>query len=473
MALAAQAQFPIGHANAGRRYAPSLFAEPLWLDNANYGYRIQGAPPGAAALIMVSAHRHDQLLSGLQVYLSLDPADILVTHFGTTDATGQARFSIPLMGPDVPALAGLTAYAQAAVADPASPGNYGTSQGVLLEVDLHPLCAVGNFATGIVLLDPFAGTQTAVTGFPAGTAAYEAVFANGGRDLFVATSNGLFVVDTLAPVPTATLLAGGPFYSIVWDRVHHRIYAVSSAGLNVVDGNRSSPAFGSTITQTPSSMNNLAISADGKVLAGNDFAYTLERRDSDPSSPSYLQILPAPPLPIVFTFGVSVGRVNLSPDGRVASIVVTQGSPLQTSCTASTASRDNGSTTTPVTPGYQPLSSSTHPWLSQAFGSLATRDGSALVVVGGTSIIRVELDLSSPSNLVRTTTTVAPPSAFLGSYDGLTPSGRFLVRHEFSLLSLPVAGTYSLVEVSTGAVTPWITVPNTPAFSQAPVAVWR
>ena len=130
LASSLEAQFPIGHATPIGSYTPSLGAEPLWLGNTGFGYRIHHAPPGGSAFVALSAQRVDQVISGLQIYV--DVANILISHVGPVDASGHAFLPFPLGGPENPALAGIQAYAQAAVDDPASPGSFGATAGLLL-----------------------------------------------------------------------------------------------------------------------------------------------------------------------------------------------------------------------------------------------------------------------------------------------------------------------------------------------------
>src|SRR6188472_1618986 len=101
------AQFPIGHATPIGPYTPSLGAEPLWLGNIGFGYRIQNAPPGGSAFVALSAQRVDQVISGLQIYV--DVGNIIISHVGPVDARGQAFLPAPFGGPEIPALAGIQA----------------------------------------------------------------------------------------------------------------------------------------------------------------------------------------------------------------------------------------------------------------------------------------------------------------------------------------------------------------------------
>lgn len=472
LAPVAPAQFPFGHATPVGGSTPSLFAEPLYLGNAGFGYRIRGAPPGGSALVALSTQRQDQLVGGLQVYLDL--GGIFVTHSAPVDGLGQALLPFPLPGPDDPGLAGLEVYAQAAVTDPASPGALGTTQAVLLELTLHPVLAYCQLvAGGSYLVDPFTGVASPIGGLP--SAAGGPVFGNGGRDLFLAVNDGVYVVDTLVDPPVATNLGVGAG-ALAWDRVHHRLYVLSySLGvLKVVDGDRASAGFGTVLTEVPSNAIKLALSGDGSILALVDGSGGLERRISDPASPAYLQPLPTAPSPIVISppFEYAAG-LHLSPDGRVASISVL----TVTLGFTTVVHRHDGATNQWIdhgpAAGYQPFTQgSVFPTLPQSFSLFATRDGSALFLSGPFSVKRVGLDLADPSSLAITTTPVAPLS-FGSEYVSVSPSGRFLVRRDYPPFNQTGPNTLSLVDVETGAVTPWVTVPGLGGQSSTPSSAWR
>jgi hypothetical protein len=478
LALPLSAQFPIGHATPVSGYAPALFAEPLWIGNPGYGYRIQGAPPGGAAFIGVSEFRQDQVISGLQVYLDLGA--IVSTHSATLDAAGRAFISIPLGSPDHPALTGLQFYAQGAVSDPAT-NALGTTEAVLVEITAHPMLAYTSWAGSLYLVDPVAGTTTPVSGLTVPQPIRDAVFGNGGRDLFLATGTGIKVVDTVAANPQAVNLAPGFIGPLAWDRVHQRLYATdSSAGaLLVIDGNRSSPAFGSVIAQTPDASTWISTSADGKQLVLTTFQGVLTRRNGDPTSAGYLQLLPTPPTPFnASVFGTSVDRVHLSPDGRIATVPVHQ-APLPATTnlhrldTVAGIWLDHSAGAA----GYQALSIATHPSIPMTFAFHPTRDGSNAILTGhggSGNAARLDFDLHSPIGVTTATTSAPnPPSGFITySYLGLTPSGRFLLRQEINMFS-PQAGILSLVEVSSGGQTPLVNIPGPPSGGQQPLAVWR
>ena len=198
------------------------------------------------AFLAVSWQRLDQVIGGLQIYVDV-PA-IFATYGTAVDASGQAFIPVAFPGPEDPGLAGLQAYAQAAVEDPASPGSLGTTQGLLLEVTLHPVLAIGQ-TTGLDFVDVL---TSATTTLAAASSAY--VFGNGGRDLFFLANGGISVVDTALAPSTPLPLVGGISGSLAWDRVHRRLYVQSfaAATLFVIDGDRTSPSFGAILTQTSS-----------------------------------------------------------------------------------------------------------------------------------------------------------------------------------------------------------------------------
>jgi len=473
--LTVEAQFPIGHATPVSGQAAALFAEPLWIGNPAYGYRVRGAPPGGSVIVGISAARQDQIIGGLQAYLDL--SSLVITHAATADANGRASVPFALSSPDDPALTGLQLYAQAAVTDPAIAGSLGTTQGVLLEITLHPMLAYTSWANLLWLIDPVEGSSKSVAGLPAGFTARSAIFANGGRDLFVAADGGLIVVDTLSPTPQAQSLAAGNWSSLAWDRVRRRLYALNpfAQTLTAFDGDRASPAFGTILAQVSEPSQSVAIDAAGDVLAlVNSQNGLLTRRDPNPASPTYLQAIPTPPPPIAINFGTFVGAVRVTPDGRVISIGVSSPVPPATtvihrfdSFLGAWIDHD------PVTAGYQPFGAGNHP-VPLSFGWYPTRDGDAAILPSLGTVNRVELDLASPTTFVISPTPVAPIGAGL-DYLGLTPSGRFLLRRDYSTFNPPSTPLpLQLVEVTTGWATPLATLPGASgALSGAGIAVWR
>jgi hypothetical protein len=85
------------------------------------------------------------------------------------------------------------------------------------------------------------------------------------------------------------------------------------------------------------------------------------RREADPASPSYLQNVPTPPSGAIPQFGSFPGRVQVSPDGRVISLPVTNAVGLATTSVhrfdglaGAWIDHDPGVT------GTQPLAAATH-----------------------------------------------------------------------------------------------------------------
>jgi hypothetical protein len=382
---------------------------------------------------------------------------------------------VPLPGPDIVALAGADFHAQAAVTDPAT-GEFGTTQGLLLEVVLHPMLAFATTETGLVLFDLVAGTTTPVTAFPAGTVFFDAVFGNGGADLFVATDSGLYVIDTLAPAPTPVLLTPGIWKSLVWDRVYNRLIGVFTlfGVVRIVDGDRASATFGTIIGQTGTISGSaawVALSADGRLIAVINNFGSLDRVHADPTAPNYLTLIQTPPL-TVFGFGTTVGRVLLSPDGRVAAVPLTDTfAAPQTNVWRFDGGAGQWMDQSPLF-GLQALSALTVPGVPSGFGILPAREGSHWVLTSTTAIVRLRLDLDSPLNVVATTMPVAPATAGR-LYPSLSPSGRYLVQRDWTPLSGPSANVVSLVDVSSGGVIPLATLMGTSNSSAGTVAAWR
>jgi hypothetical protein len=126
----------------------------------------------------------------------------------------------------------------------------------------------------------------------------------------------------------------------------------------------------------------------------------------------------------------------------------------------------------PSSPGCQHLSNATHPNVPPGFMMYPARDGSHHVLVAPTAAARVDLDLHSPSNIVATATPALPPGV-LNTFCGLTPSGQFMLKRFHDPTVIPAYVEISLIQMSTGWETPWITFPPMPFFSSAAVAAWR
>jgi hypothetical protein len=475
VAASVPGQFPIGQATPVNGFGPALFSGPLWIGNQGYGYRIHGAPPGGSAFVGIALARQDQTIGGLGVYLDL--ATVLITHSATVDANGEAAFPVPLDSPDNSALTGLQFYAQGAVVDPAG-GAVGTTEALLLEITAHPMAAFTRWAGALFLLDPVAGTMQSVPGLPPSATVLDLLFANAGRDLFVATNQGLFVVDSFAVAPQAVSLLAGWTPSIAWDRVHRRVYGVNSLGIVCLEGDRASPAFGTILTQISDTagLTSLSISTAGDLLALAYMNGTVTRRDADPASPTFLQLIPTP-APSWSAPLTGFGRVHISPDGRIVTMPTLQGlGPSGPVIHRFDAIAGTWVDYDPVTPGYQPLSPDTHPALLGTSTFFAARDGSAFVTTsnlgspGAYAVARVELDLDSPADVTLTTT--SPPAVLnLSYYVGLTPSGSFLLRWQDPFFSIqPVL---ELVHIATGVATPFFDITPPSPYLVAPVAAWR
>jgi hypothetical protein len=466
LALAAPlaAQLPFGTATAAGGSRAELFAEPLWFGNLGYGYRIENGPPGGAALLVVSVARRDTMLLGLQVYPGLLPGEILRIDAGTLDAAGRLQLPHPLGGPEIPALAGLNLHAQAMVA---VGGTLGSTQGLLLEAVLHPMLAYGNASTGLFLFDLALGTTTPVAGVTLAMGISDAVFGNGGRDLFLAANEGVFVVDTTAPVPTATpLVTGQACTGIAWDRVHKRLF-VTRHRLEVIDGDRASPTFGVVIAHVPPiffTPGRVAVTTDGTRLVHATPLGHFQRFDVDPASATYLQGIPTPLQPVPPSFGMRLDRVHASPDGTVLSVVNTHLLFLRTDLNRYDVAADAWIDHDPNTAGVQPLSHLTHALVPSTFGWLPTRDGSAAYISGGTGSLAMDLQLGGPAfDLLPSP---LPPTTTTSFYLGASPTGRYLLRYT----SVLPQHQMSLVDVVAGTAAPLTTMPvnSTPS-----ILAWR
>jgi hypothetical protein len=460
----APAQLPYGGATAVAGYRTELSAEPLWLGNIGFGYGIEKGPPNSAALLLVSLHRQDQNLFGLQLYPSLAPGDLLLTLSGALDAAGRLFLPSPLSGPEIPALAGLVLHAQAAVIEPSG---FGSTEGMLLYVSLHPMVAIASQTHGVRLVDLVLGTATAVGGLPTGTGYAAGVFANGGRDLFVATSNGLFVVDTQAPVPTATPLFAGSFASLVWDSDRRRLFANYPylGTITVINGDRGSPGFGMPIVHIYRFAHSLALTADGRQLVLGSAFGPLERLDVDPASAGYLQPIPTQPSPVTFGYGTVVQPAHVAPDGSVVTIAVLQTLTGKAELYRFDAAANQWIDYDPALGGVQPLSNAVDPHVPQWFTFLATRNGKYALLAGGPAFGGLALDLGAATFTSHTLPIVPVPGTH---YAATTPSGRYVLAHTPNAS----ASELSLVDIASGAVMPFAAL-TPPHFGNLTFAAWR
>jgi hypothetical protein len=470
--FAAQAQFPFGHSTPVNGYAPELHAEPLWLGNPAYGYHVKGGPPGGSAFIAISAGRQDQLVGGLQVYLDMNA---LVTAYpGTLDASGRVSFDLPLGMSDNPALTGVQLMAQAAVDDPTTPGALATTQAVMLEVTLHPMLAYCNFQGTIWLRDLVYAQTTTVAGLPQTAVVREMTFANAGRDLLVAASTGVYLVDTLSPGLVAVPIAAGAWTDIAWDKVHHRAYAVSSASIAVIEGDRTSPAFGTVLFQAPDTGNtSIAVSTDGGMMALAAATPVVSRRVADPANPSYLQVIPTPAIPGFLPSPVEVGPVHLSPDGRIVSLPLRVTTTLPPSSavhrfdSASGAWIDHN-----PAPGYQPLANPTYPAVPLALETHFAPEGGSLLLSGGAVVAKADLSFATPAN-VTVTPTAAQVFGAQYLFIGVTRTGRFMVQRQTPPFGVTPASLW-LVSIVDGQWTILSTFQSALGTLPAPpVIAWR
>jgi hypothetical protein len=106
---------------------PLSFQGGLSLGNGGYFLAVAGAAPLAPAALAISLGANPA--AGCGVYVDLSPGQLILPSAGlgvtTTDTNGVAILGIPL--PSLPSLAGITAYAQWFVADPAGGLSVGAS----------------------------------------------------------------------------------------------------------------------------------------------------------------------------------------------------------------------------------------------------------------------------------------------------------------------------------------------------------
>lgn len=465
------AQVPFGRATPVAGTRPVLTAEPLWFGNSAFAVRVAEAPPGGLAFAALSTQRVDVVAPPLTWYPSLAAAHFLVGFVGVVGAAGEVSFASPFAVPPSPGLTGFDVCAQAFVGD-AQLGSFGASQGLWLEASLHPLLAMATFAAAgsrVDLLDPVLATVQSVA-LPPNCVPGEAVFANGGRDLFLATNLGVVLIDTTATPMAATVLLPGAFTGVCWDPLRTRLFANHpNAGIvHVLDGDRQSATFGASVAAVPRFGNWMRLTAAGAELVLARYTGGVDRIDVDPASATWLQPKPMPASPVPFGLGIGAAGLVAMPDGSELAVLVqnlfTSTSSLwRFDCVANQWLDED-----PATPGVQPLSAATRPGLPGSFAvPLFDRSGADQWFVGAT-VARLRHSLgASACSVVPTPVTVPTPTtpAESASYTCVSPTGRFLVEVRSGGSALEVR----VVEVATGIALPWAALPP----GNDAVCAWR
>ncbi len=465
------AQVPFGQATPVAGTRPVLAAEPLWFGNTAFALRVSDAPPGGLAFTALSTQRIDVAAPPLTWYPSLAPAHFLIGFVGVAGAAGEVAFASPFSVPPSPGLTGFDVCAQAFVGD-AQLGSFGASQGLWLEASLHPLLAIATFAAAgsrVDLLDPVLATVQSVA-LPPNCVPADAVFGNGGRDLFLATNLGVVLIDTAAAPMVAVVLLPGVFVGVCWDPLRNRLFANHPFGavVHVLDGDRQSATFGTSVAAVPRFGNWMRLTAAGDELVLAQYSGGVYRIDVDPASASWLQPKPMPASPVPFGPGNGAAGLVAMPDGSEFAVLVQNLFTSTSSLWRFDCVANQWLDEAPAIPGVQPLSAATRPGLPGSFRApLFDRSGADQWFVGAT-VARLHHALGAPQCSVSATPVTVPTPATpaeTASYTCVSPTGRFLVEVHTGGSALEVR----LVEVATGLVLPWAVLPP----GNEPICVWR
>ncbi|HYC76872.1 MAG TPA: hypothetical protein VEI02_04500, partial [Planctomycetota bacterium] len=340
------------------------------------------------------------------------------------------------------------------------------------------LFAYGSSAAGVVLFDPILGATTVVGGLPASTEIHDLEFANGGRDLFVATQVGLFVVDVTSPAPAGSLFAAAVANSLAVDRVTGRLYALGgySGLLTVNDAAAGAPGFGTVVGLTGHFAHTLDLSTDGRRLALAHAFGSIQVLNADASSPAYLQPIASATPAVIPTPGIGSAPVVVSGDGRVVSVPLRTGLPVPKSqLWRYDVDLGQWIDHDPAGAGVQPLSADVAPLLSTTFGYLIARNGVEAYAPNASGVQRLTYDLAEPTSFALQSTAMPASGAGGGvsrRYLTASPSGRYLTTR-----LAPLAGTgpntFHVVDVATGAEVLLGTLAGGGGASAPGVGVWR
>lgn len=336
LASALLAQLPYGSGSAGAGgFVPTIRCPQAWMGNAGFGFSVSGGPGGGAGLLAVSTEPASSVVGGVEILVGIGSEELLlVTPFSLAGPSGVAGAGVglipfPLAFPATPLLAGRVFRVQAVVDDPVA-GGLAATAGLAVEVTLPRRLYVGAVAGAAFehhLLDPEtlgpAAPPLPTAGYPTG-----AVFANGGRDLFVAEMNdGVWHADLAGSQPIWTqvwFVPGVGSNGAGYDEATDRLFTVASLGANpqelvVLDGRPGSPAFAQVLGTTQGGVSGLgtpgvwALSRSGRLAAvcGNGPSVALV--DCDPGSSGYLGAVGPLTIPSASTAGAPVA-VAVTPD---------------------------------------------------------------------------------------------------------------------------------------------------------------
>jgi len=443
------AQVPYGSGTPGSGgLIPQLGCDQAWMGNAAFEFRVGNGLGGTTAWVAVSFAQGAGVIGGAALLIDLTPSQIFLAQplplSGPAGApgAGAATLPYPIMMPVIPALAGLTLYAQAGIDE--GGGVWAASRGVTVTLTMPPRILVGTSTSGYN--DPFYVVDASTPAAPTIVAAYNTPGGpsssvnncsgidgiDGGRRALVSGSlnGGLMELSLDTTPPTWTSLSSiGTCYGVYLDSLYGRAYTLNtnwspSTELLGVDTTAGSPTYGQVVAST-SGLSSFGLierwrlSPDGRTAA----VLTVLNRylilvNTDPASPGYMSWSyagQAPAGPAVFPVTT---RCAFTPDSAQLLITIQTGAQAPGEIARFDLNLGQWIDHNAGLPGTQNISAQSAPATSvpSAPGDVAvSNDGTFAVVVGWNGpggIIRIDLDPTSPPSW--STTVITSPVSLAG-----------------------------------------------------------
>ncbi|MCA9321171.1 MAG: hypothetical protein KDB53_10570 [Planctomycetes bacterium] len=316
MGLTASAQKNYGFGSPGAAgNTPHIDANQAWVGRADFAISVTNTPAFAQSFYLITGIPAATSIAGLPIWV--DTNSLLLDANGmlplaTADITGTSSLGAAI--PNIPALAGVTIYAQAVVLDFDPNTNLpAVTGGVQIEFTLPPLVAVATSVGGsndpFYLVDPQTMTLVHQSGNNFSNNAYGMTFTNQGRRLYLTSSitGTVTVMDTSGsgapPMSTLATFPGHTFEAhadedtkLLW------VLADTTGGngprqLVALDIDLASGSYGTQVAATttlPQSgfLERWTLSPTGKRAAVLQvFGNGLFLVDTDPISPTFLQVI--------------------------------------------------------------------------------------------------------------------------------------------------------------------------------------
>lgn len=345
-------QQPYGQPTPGSAgFAPRLSAAGAWIGNAGFGFDVQCAAGGAPGFLIVAGSPGALPLLGFE--LLLEPASLLGSLFfatsGNLPGQGAARVPFPLSFPATPNFLGWPFHTQALLVDAGAPGGtFAATQGLRCELSAAPLlfvaCSIAN-NDPFQLVDPWSGTILDTGSPPEVDNATGAVFTDGGRRVFVASSIrgtiGMGDIGTLPVAWTTLFSGGGSCYGLAADPRRKLLWTLTNPGtgtreLTALDVDPQSPGFGTvrhnTIGVASGNYERWALSPSGRVAAILTYLPgSLTIVDTDDQSSTFLgRLQTALQIPVDQASALQLPtRVAITPDDRYVLVLIQHPGTMQ------------------------------------------------------------------------------------------------------------------------------------------------